>query len=259
MIIGIDAGASALKLAGMKSGELVFSHYEPRGRRKISELLPDGVTELVVTGVGTDSCGALELGLPVRRVSELEAIGCGGCFLAKRERAVVMSFGTGTAFVLAENGGYRHLGGSGVGGGTLAGLGEHFLGIHDVNALDELALKGDTYMVDLTVGDLFEGSETLDTRMTASNLAKHNPEATRADWAAGLVNLVLQAVGSMAVIACGGHGVKTVIVTGAASRVPLAPPVYAHFQRVYGIEFILPQNAELATAIGAVLIAEGGK
>lgn len=258
-IIGIDAGGSALKLVTMSGNEIDYSRYEDNGGRPLSLLLPGGVSRIALTGVGGDKCGARTLGLPITEVSELQAVGRGGTYLAKRDRAIIVSIGTGTAFVLADNGQYTHLGGSGVGGGTLAGLGEHIFGTSDFHKLDRLAAQGDEYNVDLTVGDLFEGSETLDPRLTASNLAKRNPDATDADWAAGIVNLVLQAVGTMATLACGGHRVKTVIITGAAAALSAAPAAYGKFQDMYGIEFIIPPNAAFATAVGAVLIAEGAR
>lgn len=258
-IIGIDAGGSALKLVTMSGNKISYSRYEDNGERPLSRLLPDGISHIALTGVGGDKCGAKELGLPITKVSELHAIGRGGTFLAKRDRAIIMSIGTGTAFVLADNGQYTHLGGSGVGGGTLTGLGAHIFGTSDFRKLDKLAAQGDEYNVDLTVGDLFGGSETLDPRLTASNLAKHNPGATDADWAAGIVNLVLQAVGTMATLACGGHGIKSVIITGAAAALSAAPAAYKKFQDMYGIEFIIPENAAFATAVGAVLITENAK
>lgn len=255
-IIGIDAGGSALKLVMMSGDEISFSCYEKNGGRPLIELIPPGVTRIALTGVGADKCGARDFGLPVFNVSELDAIGRGGTYLAGHERAVIMSVGTGTAFILADNGEYKHLGGSGVGGGTFIGLGERMFGTPNPKTLDALAAGGDEYNVDLTIGDLFEGSDTLDTRLTASNLAKRNPQATDADWAAGIVNLILQSVGTTATIACSGYGMKTVIVTGAATALSAAAAVYKKFQDVYGIEFIIPENAEYATAIGAVLIAE---
>lgn len=256
MIIGIDAGGSALKLVAMERGEVSFSHYELNGGNSLSELVPGGASRIALTGVGAESCGARELGLPVTHISELEAIGRGGLYLAGRERAVIISIGTGTAFVLADGDKFTHLGGSGIGGGTLFGLGERLFGLRDAALLDELASRGEEHNVDITIGDLFSGSETLDPRLTAANLAKANPEATDADWAAGLVNLILQAIGTMAMLACGGHGIGTVIITGAAAGFSAAEDCYQKFQDMYGIEYLIPPHAEFSTAVGAVLIAE---
>ena len=59
-------------------------------------------------------------GIPTEQVEEFTAVGVGGLALSGVEKAVVVSMGTGTAFVWAQRGGeVRHLCGSGVGGGTL--------------------------------------------------------------------------------------------------------------------------------------------
>jgi type II pantothenate kinase len=55
--------------------------------------------------------------------------------------------------VLAREGVYTHLCGSGVGGGTLKGLAVRVLGMGDMSEFDELALRGDTEAVDLLIGD----------------------------------------------------------------------------------------------------------
>ena len=255
MMIGIDAGGSALKLVAMNDGKISFSRYAENGT-PIGGILPKGVSSIALTGVNSDKCGAKDLGLPFVEISELEAIGRGGTYLSGKENAIITSMGTGTAFVLARDGEYTHLGGSGIGGGTLMGLGRRIFGISDALKLDELASRGDEYNVDLTIGDLFSGSETLDPRLTASNLAKHSGTASDADWAAGIVNLVLQAVGTMATLACGGRGIDTVVITGAAAKLSAAGAGYQKFQDIYGIDFIIPDNAEFSTAAGALLIAE---
>ena len=258
MIIGIDAGGSATKLAAMSADKITFARYIEKGA-PLPAPLPEGISRIALTGVNGPNCGAKELGIPITEIPELQAIGRGGTFLAKRDHAIIASIGTGTAFVLAENGKFSHLGGSGIGGGTLMGLGRRVFGTTDAEKLSSMASLGDEYVVDLTIGDLFSGSETLDVGLTASNLAKSSPNATDNDWAAGIVNMVLQAVGTMATLACGGHGVSTVIITGAAARLSSATAAYKKFQDMYGIEFLIPPNAELATAIGAALIAAEGE
>lgn len=254
-ILGIDAGGSAVKLVTITDGKIGFSHYEQNGGTPLSELIPPHTKRLALTGVGVERCGARELAIPAVDIPELQAIGRGGTYLSNRDRALILSIGTGTAFILADHGKYTHLGGSGLGGGTLFGLSERLFGTRDPNKLDALARNGDESNVDLTIGDLFSGSETLDPKLTASNLAKKNSDATEADWAAGIVNLVLQALGTMAILTCGGHKLDCVVITGAAVRFSAVHAVYRKFQDIYGIEFIIPPLAEFSTAAGAVLIA----
>ncbi len=268
MIIGVDAGGSAVKLALMDGGEAPrLTHYAPNSDKPVSQLIREtldragiplaAVSRIALTGMHTEHCDADALGIAIQSVPELDAIAIGGTRLARRQQAIVVSIGTGTAYVLARDGQYTHLGGTGMGGGTLMGLAGRLFGIQDPLELDALTQGGDLNRVDLTIGDLFGAGSSLPPELVAANLAKPTAAATDRDWAAGLINLVLQVAGSMAVIACGGHGVSTVILTGALTQLSMARSVYEKFQRVYGLEFIIPPYADCATAIGAASVLEG--
>ncbi|MDO4316525.1 MAG: pantothenate kinase, partial [Oscillospiraceae bacterium] len=74
-----------------------------------------------------------------------------------------------------------------------------------------------------------------------------------ADLAAGAVNLVLQAIGTMTVLACQSCGTQTVILTGSMTTLDQVKPNFENFERLYGIHYIIPENATFATAIGAGL------
>lgn len=255
MKLGIDIGASAVKLAAVSGGEIVYSRYIP-GRPDIAQaVLDSGIKPdiIAITGVGAEGFDETVLNAPCRKVPELDAIGKGGCLLADRDSAVIASIGTGTAFVAVNNGVCRHIGGTGIGGGTLRGLAA-LLGLENAEKLSELALEGELTNVDLTIGELFSGSETLDPRLTASNLAKALPDASTADWAAGLANLVLQAVGTMSLISTQAARTDCVIVTGAVATSECARRNFANFQTVYGLEYIIPHHAEFATVYGAAML-----
>lgn len=78
-------------------------------------------------------------------------------------------------------------------------------------------------------------------------------DATPADLAAGVVNLVLQAIGTMTVLACQCCDSKTVVLTGSMTTLPQAVTNFQLFEKLYGIHYIIPENATFATAIGAGL------
>ncbi|MCS7103479.1 MAG: pantothenate kinase, partial [Candidatus Korarchaeum sp.] len=84
------------------------------------------ISSIAVSGGRIRSLPNRLFGLPLIEVDEIEAIGRGGAFLAKLDECVVVSAGTGTAIVEVRrrDSGYyvKHLGGTGVGGGTLLGL-----------------------------------------------------------------------------------------------------------------------------------------
>ena len=264
MILGMDLGASAVKIVAMEGEALCLTHYEHNSRRTAAEILRHFLAEhglsaneicgLAATGLNAERSDLQSLGLPYQEVPELQATGRGATWLTGENRAIVASFGTGTAFVRAWDGEYTHLGGTGVGGGTLVGLGTRILGCGDPFQLSAMAQEGDISRVDLTIGDVCSGSEGLPEEMTASNLAKTGGEQRDADWAAGILNLVLQVVGSMAMFCANGCGADTVIVTGAPAALPASREAYAKFQRIYGKRFLLPENGCFATAIGAVHI-----
>ena len=141
--------------------------------------------------------------------------------------------------------------GTGVGGGTLKGLAVKVLGERDMRRFDHMAMDGDCGRVDLLIGDFVESYGILDPEITASNLARLDPMATDADWAAGLANLVLQVIGTMSLLACSSSGAESVAVIGAMADTEPSRANFAKFQRVYGRDFLIPEHSACATAIGA--------
>ena len=69
----------------------------------------------------------------------------------------------------------------------------------------------------------------------------------------GIVNLVLQSIGTMSVLACKCCGTDTVVLTGALTMLPPARETFELFKQRYHVNFIIPENATFATAIGAAL------
>lgn len=168
---------------------------------------------------------------------------------------MVVSMGTGTAFIWAERGKkVRHLCGSGVGGGTLAGLCSRLCGTRQYDQIVRLAGEGDINNIDLTVGDITRNSHpSLPLDITAANFGNVSDTATAGDFAAGVVNMVLQSIGTTAVMACRACGCETVVLTGFMSNLPEAAECFHLFTRLHGIRFMIPENATFATSIGAAL------
>ena len=208
----------------------------------------------MLTGVGASYVDGNIYGLPTYRVDEFSASGAGALALSGQERAVVSTMGTGTAFLLAEKGRVQHLCGSGIGGGTLGGLCHKLVGMERFGQIKKLALGGDLGQVDLTIGDITKNpAATLDPTLTAANFGNLAEDANCADVAAGVVNLVLQAIGTMTVLACRCCDTKTVVLTGSMTTLDQVKPNFENFERLYGIHYIIPDNATFATAIGAAL------
>jgi type II pantothenate kinase len=222
----------------------------------VNSLPRSAVTRLAVTGVRARECSEALLDLPCRRVEEFQAIGRGGLHLAGLAQAIVVSIGTGTAVVRATASECRHLGGTGVGGGTLLGLGRCILGTADFRSIVELAAGGNLTNVDLLVGDLApEAAASLSARLTASNFGKLSGRASKADYALGILNLVFQTIGLVALFAAACFQEQDVVLTGKLTAVPQARDILAGFAELSPLRFRFPPYAEYATAVGAALLA----
>lgn len=268
IIVGIDVGGSTTKIAGVKDGAVispmmtratdpVASLYGAFGKFTATNGIALGeIDRLMITGVGSVFAGDEIFGLPATHVTEFMAVGKGGSYLSGLNKTVVVSMGTGTAMVYYENGKAEHLGGTGVGGGTLVGLSKKLLGTTDVSAIQELAKGGDPTVTDLTVNDMTRKDigPTLKSSMTASNFGKIGDLTRGEDIAAGLMNMINETVAVMAIFAAKSKGVKDIVLTGRLSALDGAEAAFEALGKTFGVNFILPQKREYATVIGAALL-----
>jgi len=273
IILGIDIGGSTTKIVGLRSDGGTIAMHRVQAQDPITSLYGamgnflhtnrlqlEDVSRIALTGVGASYIDEDIYSIPTEKVEEFTAVGAGGLSLSGQERAVVVSMGTGTAFIWAERGKpVRHLCGSGVGGGSLAGLCSRLCGTRKYAQIVKLASEGDVAHVDLTVGDLTRNSHpSLPLDITAANFGNVSDDATPGDFAAGVVNMVLQSIGTTAVMGCRACGCETAVLTGFMSNLPQARACFDLFTRLHGIQFIIPENAAYATSIGAALaITEG--
>lgn len=267
IIVGIDVGGSTTKIAGVKHGKVispmmakasdpVASLYGAFGKfTSENGIALTDIEHLMVTGVGSAFAGDTIYALPTTHVTEFVAIGKGGSYLSGLDRAIVVSMGTGTALVYCEKGKAVHLGGTGVGGGTLVGLAGKLLGTTNVKAIEEMAAKGKRTEVDLSVNDMTEKNigPTLHASMTASNFGKISELARKEDIAAGLLNMIYETVGVAAIFAAREKGVKDIVLTGRLSALKSAENTYKELGDTFGVNFVLPADSEYATVIGAAL------
>lgn len=267
LILGIDIGGSTTKIVGLDGKGAIVSMLRVRAEDQLTSLFGalgnylvsngltlDDVEQIVLTGVGASYVKGDIHGIPTRRVDEFTASGAGALALSGRREAVVVTMGTGTAFLWARDGKVEHLCGSGIGGGTLGGLCRKLVGMERFGQIKKLAAAGDLRQVDLSIADITtEAAKTLHPDMTAANFGNLAEDATPADLAAGTVNLVLQAIGTMTVLACRCCGTDAVVLTGSMTTLDQAGPAFQVFEKLYGIHYIIPENATFATAIGAAL------
>jgi len=264
MVLGVDVGGSTTKIVGFSGADLVgtlqvraadqiTSLYGAIGNflRKYGKSLND-VSQIALTGVGASFIDEPIYGIETRKVDEFLAVGHGALHLTGLKEALVMSLGTGTAIVRAAEDGITHIGGSGVGGGTILGLASRMIGKGDIDAILALAEDGRLENVDLSVRDILGGDiPSLPPNLTASNFGKIKSTASEADLALGIVNMVFQTAGMLAVFAAQRDTIRDVVMIGMLSTFPQAMGIHKSFHPLSGLNFIIPEHSVFATAIGA--------
>lgn len=221
---------------------------------------PDALTAVAITGGRhrelPDEIGQARL----VHINELQAIGRGGLAAADVERALILSMGTGTAFVSAGPEGFMHLGGTAVGGGTVLGLARLTLGTTDPIRIGDLAATGDPRNVDLSVGDIIGGSVgVVPADMTASHFGKvgrpseDGAPPSAEDIAAGLIELVGQALGRMGLLVARSQNHDAVVLTGHLVEWAGIGAAVRRVAGAFGGRVVTPPNPGFATARGALL------
>ncbi|MGI6157109.1 MAG: pantothenate kinase [Saccharofermentanales bacterium] len=266
VLIGLDIGGSTTKVIGFKHGDLleeafvqasdpVASAYGALGKfLTLNHLRLEEVDSIHMTGVGASYLDGRLLECQTTVVPEFDSVGLGGLHTARVGKAIVVSMGTGTSLVYAEQRHVRHIIGSGIGGGTLLGLAQIMLNVRDFQSISSMAIHGDLGRVDLAVSDISRYEiPGLAPETTASNFGRVDDHYKPEDLAMGITNLVFQPIGTAAVLAARLENVDTVVFTGNLLRVPSGRQVLYEFSNMYGINVLIPDHAEFATAIGAAL------
>jgi len=268
MILGIDVGGSTTKIVGLKptgecigmmqveAGDQVTSAFGAFGKFTSAHKLPIGsIQKIMITGVGASYLESGMYNIPTKRVDEFLAIGLGGLNLANLTQAIIVSVGTGTALVRATQDSIAHLGGSGVGGGTLINLAERFAGAHSFASITHLAASGQLSAVDLRLSDISkETIGNLPPYTTVSNFGNIQDTVTPADITLGLINMIFESIGMMAVFATLNDTVKDIVLIGSLSVFDHASTVLDTLAKLHpNNRFYIPQDAIFATAVGAAL------
>lgn len=266
MVIGIDIGSTTTKVAAIISGnniikiktraiDAITSATGAFGKMIMeNDFRLENIDKINMTGAGSSKITGNLFGIPTNKIDEMIAIGAGGKYLSKKDHIIISNIGTGTAIIEVDGNVITHLGGTGVGGGTIIGLAKELLKTTDFDTVLQYALKGNINNVDLNVGDIAESNiGFLEKKYTASNFGKMLDIATREDIALGIINLTYQVIGMVSVFAAKSKGNHTVVITGNGSNNPIGQKILADISRMYNIEFEFPADAEYATAIGAAL------
>lgn len=259
-VIGIDAGSSTIKIIEYKDEKTVSKgifeskDYETIINNFINENNIKEIKKIVLTGINANKLDVSKYNIPVEVVDEFTAIGTGGLHLSKKDKAIIASVGTGTALIRAEEKNFKHLGGTGVGAGTLTNLCNKFADTKSFEEIIELSKKGDLNNIDLRIADLTdENIKTLPPELTLANFGKLKENASKADIVIGLVNMVFEIIGMMTAFASINDDVKDVVLIGNIACIPVVKDVLKKIEKTHGLSFIIPDNPQYAVVIGAIL------
>ena len=274
-VIGIDIGGSTTKIVGIKTddtgretliaptfvkaADALTSVYGAFGRFTVENGIElSQIDRVLMTGVGSSFIDKPIYGLNCTKVSEFESVGLGGLYLSGLDEAIVVSMGTGTALISAKKKDGRayvnYLGGTGVGGGTLVGLSRRMIGVDNVEHIEQLALEGNLDNVDLRIKDISaDNNFQINEDITASNFGKLSDLATPADVALGISNMVAETIAMLSVFAARSYGFKNVVLTGNLTSLKSVTKTFEGLEEKFGVRFIIPDDAQFATVIGAAL------
>jgi type II pantothenate kinase len=268
MVIGIDIGSTTTKVAAIdlnseiiktktKAIDAITSATGAFGKMIMeNHFLLENIEKINITGAGASKITDNLFGIKTNKIDEIIAIGIGGKYLSKKDQIIISNIGTGTAIIEVNGKIINHLGGTGVGGGTIIGLAKGLLKTSDFDTILQYALQGNLYNVDLMVGDITETNiGFLSKDFTASNFGKMLDTATKEDIAIGIINLTYQVIGMVSVFAAKSKNNTTVVITGNGSNNLIGQRILNDISQTYKIDFEFPSDAEYATAIGAALSA----
>ena len=276
VVIGIDIGGSSTKIVGftakgkeweliepqiIKANDPVTATYGAFGKfTDENNLAISDISKVMMTGVGASHVKHSLYGLKCQRVAEFDSIGRGGTYISGLNEALVVSMGTGTAMVHARPDGImEYLGGTGVGGGTLMGLSKLLLNAESIDNIEKLSESGSLDNIDLRIKDMTASNslDRLEADLTAANFGKLSDLAGKDDIALGIMNLVFETVGMVSIFAARSVGAKNIILTGNVTRLSHCKRKFDEFNHLevgHGLNFVIPERARFATAIGAAMI-----
>lgn len=276
MVIGLDFGASTVDLVEVEKRKMIsIKSFESLSFKDLSLVNffketgynPDQSEIIYVTGGKSKYFDNTYKGIPVKKVSEINAIGKGAYFLLEKKykNILAVSLGTGTCMVkvkVLKNNRIKceHIGGTGVGGGTFLGLSKALLGIDDVDKLIKMFKKGNKNKVDLTVGEIVgSGIGLVKSEDTASNLGKLTGLKKipgeiifkKEDLAAGIVNLIGQAIAATVIFAAKANKSEIVMLGGKLTKIQPIIDIIFKVARLYRIKLIVPKKSMYISAIGS--------
>lgn len=270
--IGIDAGSTSTKLAAIDQNHKIVDLLKVKSVATDDDIYrifdrfleknkidPADVESINLTGVGATAFRDKIHGISTNYKDEFDADTAGAVFFAGEIKDfLLISMGTGTTFLHVKDGVPTHVGGLGLGGGTLVGLSKYMLGTSYYKEIYELAKVGDFKKVNILLSDVSTnriGELPMD--ITVSNFGKLHCKVEKEDLAQGLVSLVLENVIQTGCLMANQRGTKAIVLIGGLSGSIGLQETLDMFRLMYpDMTFVCAQKGKGShvTAIGAAVL-----
>ncbi|KUP08392.1 hypothetical protein Q73_06550 [Bacillus coahuilensis m2-6] len=256
--IGVDAGGTLCKLVIEDNGKLHYKRFPTEHINMIKSLVSfDSFSTIHITGGASHKL--VDIFPRAVQVSEFKSIALGTNILLQKEKWSASSFmlvsvGTGTSIHFVSEEKVERVTGTGIGGGTLVGLGT-LLGAKDFEEIMKWSRLGDRTKVDLTVKDIYgNGEAPLNALLTASNFAKTVHQSTsRNDHMVGIINMVAEVILVLALEAAKAYEVNDFVFIGSTFyQNDVLKERIAMLQTEFKFHSIILEQGMYAGALGAL-------
>ncbi|GGA26732.1 type II pantothenate kinase [Psychrobacillus lasiicapitis] len=226
--IGIDAGGTLTKIAYWdEKKEMSFQSFPSSDFKAVKEWLETNHSLASICLTGGRAAQLKEYLTSINEIPyivEFDATMNGVMHQLKEEvinseAAIIANIGTGTSIHIMQGETHSRIGGTGIGGGTLLGLGSALTGIQNYKDIIEQSKMGNRSSVDILVSDIYQNNKLpLKGSLTASNFGgvalKTHDTRNSTDMLAGVQGIIGEVVATLCIQAADAHQVEDIIYIG---------------------------------------------
>ena len=260
--IGIDFGITTSDVVIRSKNN--FSYKSLRSEKNIhlslNNILKSIQEESKIKSISVTGGKHLDLpdnfdGQKISKKNEIDCIGIGAKKISQLDsNFLVLSCGSGTACVAYENEIATHLGGTGLGGGTIRGLCKLAAQIDDPDEIDDLSKKG-SQIGDFTLKDVISGPIG---NLPEDSIAVHlgnldmMDKLEKEDICRSIIYLVATNIARLAATTALAAKLNKIVVVGRSPNYFLYKEILTKWIEFSGLEVVFPENREFATALGTL-------